>query len=69
MNHNGNIIIIVCKIQYLFLINVCVRCWFKNEDFWQGKWRITEQCKYALDKAEIEIPFPQMQVQVPETFS
>lgn len=35
---------------------------FKNEDFWQGKWRITEQCKYALDKAEIEIPFPQMDV-------
>ena len=43
-------------------INLCVRCWFKNEDFWQGKWRITEQCKYALDKAEIEIPFPQMDV-------
>lgn len=34
----------------------------QNEDFWQGKWRITEQCKYALDKAEIEIPFPQMDV-------
>ncbi len=33
-------------------INLCVRCWFKNEDFWQGKWRITEQCKYALDEAE-----------------
>ena len=43
-------------------INLCVHCWFKNEDFWQGKWRITEQCKYALDKAEIEIPFPQMDV-------
>ena len=43
-------------------INLCVRCWFKNEDFWQGKWRITEQCKYALDEAEIEIPFPQMDV-------
>ena len=43
-------------------INLCVRCWFKNEDFWQGKWRITEQCKYALDKAGIEIPFPQMDV-------
>ena len=43
-------------------INLCVRCWFKNEDFWRGKWRITEQCKYALDKAEIEIPFPQMDV-------
>ena len=43
-------------------INLCVRCWFKNEDFWQGKWRITENCKYVLDEAGIEIPFPQMDV-------
>ena len=43
-------------------INLCVRCWFKNEDFWKGKWRITEQCKYTLDEAGIEIPFPQMDV-------
>lgn len=43
-------------------INLCVRCWFANEDYWEGKWRITEQCKYALDEAGIEIPFPQMDV-------
>ena len=43
-------------------ITLCVRCWFKNEDFWKGKWRITEQCKYTLDEAGIEIPFPQMDV-------
>ena len=39
-----------------------VRCWFKHEDFWSGKWRITENCKLALDRAGIEIPFNQMDV-------
>lgn len=41
-----------------------IRCWFKNEDYWAGKWRITENVKYALDENEIEIPYPQMDVHV-----
>lgn len=45
-------------------VNIGVRCWFNSEDFWEGKWRITENCKYALDAAGIEIPFPQMDVHV-----
>lgn len=45
-------------------INLLVRCWFKNEDYWSGKWRITENCKYALDAAGIEIPFAQLDVHV-----
>lgn len=43
-------------------INLGVRCWFKNEDYWTGMWRINENMKYALDAANIEIPFPQMDV-------
>lgn len=43
-------------------VNLGVRCWFKQEDFWQGKWRITEKCKLALDEAGIEIPFNQLDV-------
>ena len=39
-----------------------LRCWFTNEEFWEGKWRITENCKYVLDEAEIEIPFKQLDV-------
>lgn len=39
-----------------------VRCWFANEDYWEGKWRVTENCKYVLDEAGIAIPFPQMDV-------
>lgn len=45
-------------------VNLGVRCWFNNEDFWTGKWRITENCKCALDQAGIQIPFPQMDVHI-----
>ena len=41
-----------------------IRRWFKNEDYWAGKWRITENVKYALDDNKIEIPYPQMDVHV-----
>lgn len=47
-------------------VNLGVRCWFLNEDFWQGKWRITENCKYALEEAGIEIPFNQLDVHLQE---
>ncbi len=43
-------------------VNLIVRCWLANEDYWPGKWRITERCKYVLDENGIEIPFPQMDV-------
>lgn len=39
-----------------------LRCWFTNEEFWEGKWRVTENCKYVLDEAGIEIPFRQLDV-------
>ena len=45
-------------------VNLGVRCWFTNEDFWAGKWRVTENCKYALDHAGIKIPFPQVDVHI-----
>lgn len=43
-------------------VNLGVRCWFKQADFWPGKWRVTENCKLALDEAGIEIPFNQLDV-------
>lgn len=43
-----------------------VRGWFSNEDFWTGKWRVTENIKYALDQSGIDIPFPQMDVHLRE---
>jgi len=39
-----------------------VRCWFRQEDFWRGKWRITENCKLALDENGITIAYPQLDV-------
>ncbi len=43
-------------------VNIGVRCWFKQEDYWAGKWRVTENCKLALDAAGIEIPYDQLDV-------
>lgn len=43
-------------------VNIGIRCWFTMDDFWQGKWRVTENVKYALDNAGINIPYPQMDV-------
>lgn len=43
-------------------VNLGVRCWFRREDFWTGKWRVTENCKLALDAAGIEIPYNQLDV-------
>lgn len=41
-----------------------IRCWFDNDEYWSGKWRITEQIKYTLDENDIEIPYPQLDVYV-----
>lgn len=45
-------------------VNIGVRCWFAKDDFWPGKWRINENIKYALDEANISIPFPQVDVHI-----
>lgn len=45
-------------------VNLGVRCWFANEDYWTGRWRLNENIKYALDEAKISIPYPQMDVHV-----
>ncbi len=45
-------------------INLGVRCWFDNEEYWSGLWRLNENMKYALDEARISIPYPQMDVHV-----
>jgi len=39
-----------------------MRCWFKNEDFWQGRWRLIEEAKYALEENGIVIAYPQLDV-------
>lgn len=43
-------------------VNLGIRCWFPMDGYWKGKWRLTENVKYALDEAGIVIPYPQVDV-------
>ncbi|PIW60882.1 mechanosensitive ion channel domain-containing protein [Shewanella sp. CG12_big_fil_rev_8_21_14_0_65_47_15] len=45
-------------------INFVVRPWVKTADYWTARFEILEQIKNALDAANIEIPFPQMDIHV-----
>ncbi len=45
-------------------VQMGVRVWVKNEDYWPTRWRLTEEIKNALDANEISIPYPQMDVTV-----
>lgn len=45
-------------------VNLIVRCWALQEEYWNTKWKLTEEVKYALDEAGISIPFPQLDVYV-----
>ncbi|MCH5249210.1 MAG: mechanosensitive ion channel [Lachnospiraceae bacterium] len=41
-----------------------VRCYVESEYYWETKWRLTENIKYALDEAGINIPFNQLDVHI-----
>lgn len=43
-------------------VNLNVRCWASQSDYWTTKWQLMEQMKYALDDSGIRIPYPQMDV-------
>lgn len=43
-------------------VNLTVRYWSKNEDFWNLRWLILEEGKVRLEAAGISIPFPQRDV-------
>jgi len=43
-------------------VNIGLRCYVESGEYWNARWRIIENCKYALDDAGISIPFPQMDV-------
>lgn len=45
-------------------VEMGIRVWVKNEDFWPTKWKLTEEIKLALDKNDISIPYPQMDITV-----
>ncbi len=43
-------------------LDIAVRVWVKNEDYWPVNFSLLENGKLALDRAGISIPFPQMDV-------
>ena len=43
-------------------VNLSLRYWAKNEDFWNIRWLVLEQGKERLEAAGITIPFPQRDV-------
>ena len=43
-------------------INLAVRPYCKPEHYWDVYFRVLEDSKYALDEANITIPFPQVDV-------
>ncbi|MGM0612942.1 MAG: mechanosensitive ion channel family protein [Bacteroidota bacterium] len=47
-------------------VDMMVRMWFKNEDYWDFYWGIREKVKKAFDEKGISIPFPQTDVHLYE---
>jgi len=45
-------------------VNFVVRSWAKTADYWDVYFELTESIKLELDKNNIAIPFPQMDVHV-----
>lgn len=39
-------------------VNLAVRCYVKNADYWSAYWQIYREVKYALDENNISIPYP-----------
>ena len=47
-------------------VQMGLRVWVKNEDYWPTRWRLIENIKNALDENEISIPYPQLDVTMHE---
>ncbi len=45
-------------------VNLTLRFWAKNEDFWAAHFHVMETLKYRFDEAGIEIPFPQRDIHI-----
>lgn len=47
-------------------VNFVVRPWVKTSDYWAVLWDTTEKVKLEFDAAGISIPYPQMDVHLPD---
>lgn len=41
-----------------------LRCYVSSDDYWEAKWKLTEDIKYAFDQNDIGIPFQQMDIHI-----
>ena len=48
-------------------VDIGVRIWVPTELYWEAKWRLMENVKYALDEHGISIPYPQLDVKIKES--
>ena len=48
-------------------VDIGVRIWVPTELYWEAKWRLMENMKYALDEHGIAIPYPQLDVKIKES--
>lgn len=40
------------------------RCWINTSDYWDARWRITENVKLTFDKEGVSMAFPQLEVKM-----
>lgn len=45
-------------------IDIGIRYWVRTEDYWESRWRVLENIKYSFDKAGVNIPYNQLDVNV-----
>lgn len=43
-------------------VDLELRAWTRREDYWEIRWGLIRDVKYALDKAGISIPYPHVQL-------
>ena len=43
-------------------VDLQLRAWTKRQDYWQARWDLIREVKYALDKAGISMPYPHVQM-------
>ena len=45
-------------------VNLGLHEWVSSSEYWNAKWRLTENIKLAFDEEGIEIPFKQVEISV-----
>lgn len=45
-------------------VNLRLHVWVSSSEYWNAKWRLTENIKLAFDEEGIEIPFKQVEISV-----